>query len=562
MRLVDEPEDRLKSEEYKEAFGAVLEDLRTDHNSIYFYPLFLFRRLLYSVEIVLLYDYPTIQLFVITATTLLPMLYYLIKVRPFENISDNVVNIFNELILIVCYVSAFIMNTFSIDEKTFQMWGYILVGFVLSSLLITWVLIMPSALKGAINGFKDCIWGSPEEEAIPNEKPVDPNASTSQIALNESSINDTTINTKSNDIQNTSLNNQTTNTETPSKNHTETNLVSNPNYIRKRSHNYHRQESTFKRIHDAEGQDAEHINQSDNAESQIAAGNNNKVEQIINDPNEKVVTFENADPPLTAKFKEPINVEEMKTMDKQEVHELGISNAKLEISEKILGETPAHLKNPTRQFNFPERSTTLNRSEIIIEELPEKNTGADLEHENSGDLMLQNEDGYTSELPQEAVEEDISEPVQLDPAEFAEQVNKRIAEQTIRKIRKRHRRNPEKLRGVIANRFNAQINPVSESSKFVDPSTGQNIFEEIEEIKQEMANSGMNHEFSSEEIGLRKEYQSQDPMKPEIKPGMKYRRRSRIAFERGVVQPLKGSTGPKVESQTRRFKKVSNKFVN
>lgn len=65
---------KLKSSEYQDAYGAIIEDIRMKEYSVLYYPIFLFRRLLYSICLVFLYDYPNIQMIVIINCLLFPVI--------------------------------------------------------------------------------------------------------------------------------------------------------------------------------------------------------------------------------------------------------------------------------------------------------------------------------------------------------------------------------------------------------------------------------------------------------------------------------------------------------
>jgi len=163
MKLVEQKHKILESSEFKESFGAIIEDLKLNNRSIYFYPLFLIRRIFYVAIIIVFYDYPQIQLIVVPCVTIVPMIFYLITVRPFVKVSDNFLNIYNEFVLLFCFISAYTMNSTFLEEKGISAWGWVMVVLVLSSLLATWILIMPSALKAFINSVYECFGYNTEE---------------------------------------------------------------------------------------------------------------------------------------------------------------------------------------------------------------------------------------------------------------------------------------------------------------------------------------------------------------------------------------------------------------
>lgn len=70
--------DTLKSSEFTDKYGAVIEEIKLENYSIYYYPLFLYRRIAYAGLVVYVLDYPTMQLIVIFAVTVLPVCVVLI----------------------------------------------------------------------------------------------------------------------------------------------------------------------------------------------------------------------------------------------------------------------------------------------------------------------------------------------------------------------------------------------------------------------------------------------------------------------------------------------------
>lgn len=66
----------LKSSEFRDSFGAIIEDVKTEGYSIFFYPLFLYRRIIYAALVVFLFDYPLLQLIIIITATLAPVILF------------------------------------------------------------------------------------------------------------------------------------------------------------------------------------------------------------------------------------------------------------------------------------------------------------------------------------------------------------------------------------------------------------------------------------------------------------------------------------------------------
>ena len=72
MELANE---NFEKHEFKDEYGILIENINLDKEAIArsYYPFFLIRRLLYSVIITLLYDYPKIQLILIMSILIIPV---------------------------------------------------------------------------------------------------------------------------------------------------------------------------------------------------------------------------------------------------------------------------------------------------------------------------------------------------------------------------------------------------------------------------------------------------------------------------------------------------------
>jgi len=64
----------LAKEEFTDTYGSIIEDIRATDNSVFYYPLFLYRRLIYAALVIFLLDYSMIQLIAIIVVSLLPVL--------------------------------------------------------------------------------------------------------------------------------------------------------------------------------------------------------------------------------------------------------------------------------------------------------------------------------------------------------------------------------------------------------------------------------------------------------------------------------------------------------
>ncbi len=73
--LVEIPNTELVKPQFKESCGTIIEDIDIYESFMcrYYYPLYLFRRTLYAVVIIVLIDYPMVQLLLIPAFLLFPV---------------------------------------------------------------------------------------------------------------------------------------------------------------------------------------------------------------------------------------------------------------------------------------------------------------------------------------------------------------------------------------------------------------------------------------------------------------------------------------------------------
>lgn len=82
------------------------------------------------------------------------MFVYLIVVRPFNSLVNNVVNLYNEFILLFTFGSVLAFNIFSFDSNQLSICGWVILVFILLSLVLTWVLLIISVFNGILKGPK------------------------------------------------------------------------------------------------------------------------------------------------------------------------------------------------------------------------------------------------------------------------------------------------------------------------------------------------------------------------------------------------------------------------
>jgi len=185
FNLVEKPRRVLKTARFKETYGNIVEDLKVLKRGLwsrYYYPIYLIRRLFYAVVLIVLIDYPFIQLWLIIFGTTIPMLLYLSIVRPFDKLVNNVLNIYNEAVVLICYSTVGILNSGRFKSRTVMNTGWFLVGLVLLSLAASWVVMLPGATKELYNTIKEYILGEDQsQEKITQNQEVP--KSTSEITL-------------------------------------------------------------------------------------------------------------------------------------------------------------------------------------------------------------------------------------------------------------------------------------------------------------------------------------------------------------------------------------------
>jgi len=174
--LVERPLKVLRSKAFKERYGNIVEDLIVRKKHLvarYYYPIYLIRRIIYAVVLIVLYEYPKIQMGLIIFVTTGPMFLYLCIVRPFKNFTSNILNIANEGIVVICFSSIGILNMETFKSNTIMNVGWMLISLVLLSLGTSWFVMLPGATKELINTVKELIFGkaqSTSSNIIDNQK--------------------------------------------------------------------------------------------------------------------------------------------------------------------------------------------------------------------------------------------------------------------------------------------------------------------------------------------------------------------------------------------------------
>jgi len=79
FELLEVPLENLKQSYFKERYGTLMEGMNKKRFSPFYYPLFLFRRLIYSLLLIVLYENLNIQLLAIIIITLIPVFIFFQK---------------------------------------------------------------------------------------------------------------------------------------------------------------------------------------------------------------------------------------------------------------------------------------------------------------------------------------------------------------------------------------------------------------------------------------------------------------------------------------------------
>jgi hypothetical protein len=117
-------------------------------SALLYTPLFLFRRLIFSISVVFLDQYALVQIFLLIIQSLL-VLCYLLHVRPFSDRSISLLEIFNEICI---YLVAFPVLMFKdITDNTITNYnlGWMIVFCVLVNILVNMIVMVVINLKGA-----------------------------------------------------------------------------------------------------------------------------------------------------------------------------------------------------------------------------------------------------------------------------------------------------------------------------------------------------------------------------------------------------------------------------
>jgi len=188
FRLIETPRKLQKSKSFKETYGNIFENLKTRKGKLwtkYYYPFYLIRRMIYAIILITLIDYPYIQIALILFMNSIPMLFYLILIRPLKKTFSNIISIYNESVVIICYGTIGILNLGEFKSRTFMNVGWALVSFVILSLAACWFSMLPGATKELFNAIKGFFFKKKQENQSPEQNTIYQNTNLHQDSTNK-----------------------------------------------------------------------------------------------------------------------------------------------------------------------------------------------------------------------------------------------------------------------------------------------------------------------------------------------------------------------------------------
>ena len=119
LNVISKPPIYVKSKTYDKKYGTLTEDVykkRTMFQRAY-YPLFVFNRIILTLTVVLIYEYPLLQLAIIFIIQVI-MIQYLIKWRPFKSELQQVIVVSDEFTIIFGLLLLYFLYQNQDDIKT------------------------------------------------------------------------------------------------------------------------------------------------------------------------------------------------------------------------------------------------------------------------------------------------------------------------------------------------------------------------------------------------------------------------------------------------------------
>lgn len=83
------------------------------------------------------------------------MILYLAFNKPFATKTSNNLNLCSELIILISFISTFIMNVAEMSVEKMEIWGWFLAAIVLCFLVVVWILMIPEIITNLIESIKE-----------------------------------------------------------------------------------------------------------------------------------------------------------------------------------------------------------------------------------------------------------------------------------------------------------------------------------------------------------------------------------------------------------------------
>jgi len=86
-------------------------------------------------------------------------------IRPFEEILNNVINIYNEFVIWFCFSSVTFMNYYEVRDSTARVWGWVMIVLIMISLIFTWYQTIVPIFKSLIAKLSVCLENKTHSES-------------------------------------------------------------------------------------------------------------------------------------------------------------------------------------------------------------------------------------------------------------------------------------------------------------------------------------------------------------------------------------------------------------
>jgi hypothetical protein len=161
--------DNIKDEEFINAYAFLVRDFKEKVHCIYFHVIFLIRRLILVASVHLLHNLPLAQVIICSlvcwTVIFMQVSIHILVTRPFKDMIHNVILIFIELSISICYTNAGILLNPDVDQEAL-MW--IILGCMYSSYLLHSILGYYKIIKVIYPKIKDCLSNKRPPESIYN----------------------------------------------------------------------------------------------------------------------------------------------------------------------------------------------------------------------------------------------------------------------------------------------------------------------------------------------------------------------------------------------------------